>query len=133
MIAVQMPNNWDAPTHTIPADVLDSGDWPPAARDALMRARVAEPSSYRSWLQPSTCDLWETIYHQQLTGPDPILSWVQGSVLRPVVEALSTSQADRFLEECRRRYSDAYPRNDDGVTVMPIRRLFVVGMDERDS
>lgn len=130
VMAIQMPSNWHAPTHTVPAEILDSGDWPLRARNALMRARVAEPPSYRRWLQPLACDMWETIYHQELTGPDPVLAWVQGSVLRPVVEALSPSQADRFVEECRLRYAEAYPPTDDGVTVLPFRRFFVVAVDD---
>ncbi len=28
VMAVQMPDNWKAPTHLIPAQVLDEGEWP---------------------------------------------------------------------------------------------------------
>ena len=41
VLAVQMPDNWDAPTHRIPADVLDSGEWPDAAQDGRSSATAS--------------------------------------------------------------------------------------------
>ncbi len=63
VLAVQMPDNWDAPTHRIPADVLDSGDWPTSARAALMSDRLSRPEDYARWVQPANVDLWSTTYY----------------------------------------------------------------------
>ncbi|NIR80979.1 MAG: methyltransferase domain-containing protein, partial [Gemmatimonadetes bacterium] len=84
VFAFQMPANWDEPTHRIPARILDGGDWPERARRALVRDRVAAPGHYRRLLVDgaSSLDLWETVYHQELRGDDPVLTWVEGSVLR---------------------------------------------------
>lgn len=125
-IAVQMPDNWGAPTHRIPADILDGPGWPEAAREALLRDRLSTPAAYRSWFEPASVDLWTTTYHHVLTGQDPVWEWVTGSVLRPVLAVLGDDDAARFGEACRDRYRTAYPAEPDGTTVMPFRRLFMV-------
>ena len=126
VLAVQMPDNWSAPTHRIPADILDDGPWPESARAALMRNRLATPSEYLRWLAPAEVDLWRTTYYQRLAGVDPVWEWVTGSVLRPVLAALDTDSAERFSAECRRSYRDAYPADDSGTTLLPFSRLFLV-------
>ncbi len=126
VLAVQMPDNWAAPTHRIPAEVLDEEDWPDAVRSALMRDRLSEPASYARWVQPAEVDLWRTTYYQQLTGDDPVWTWVSGSLLRPVLAALEGSDRERFAELCRTRYAEAYPADADGVATLPFSRLFLV-------
>lgn len=126
VLAVQMPDNWAAPTHRIPAEVLDSGDWPEAAVAALMRDRLATPESYAEWLQPAHVDMWRTTYYQKLTGVDPVWTWVTGSVLRPVLAALGEADRERFERECKARYLAAYPANSSGVTTLAFSRLFMV-------
>jgi trans-aconitate 2-methyltransferase len=126
VMAVQMPDNWKAPTHLIPAQVLDEGEWPEQARSALMRDRLSQPAAYAQWMQPARVDLWRTTYYQVLTGDEPVWKWVTGSVLRPVLAALKGSEKDRFSEICRARYLDAYPAGEDGVTTLPFSRQFLV-------
>ncbi|NHZ70931.1 MAG: methyltransferase domain-containing protein [Proteobacteria bacterium] len=126
VMAVQMPDNWSAPTHTIPAEVLDAGDWPERARSGLMRDRLASPSDYIEWLQPATVDVWRTTYYQQLAGDDPVWTWVTGSVLRPVLAALDEDDQKRFADICRSLYRDAYPPGASGVTTLAFSRLFIV-------
>jgi len=124
-LAVQMPDNWRAPTHRVPADILDEGDWPEAARRALLRDRVCRVDDYREWLQPAEVDVWRTTYHHTLTGDDPVWAWVTGSLLRPVLAALDDDDSDRFEAECKSGYAAAYPTRD-GVTTLPFSRLFLV-------
>ena len=124
-LAVQMPDNWREPSHRIPADLLDDGSWPATAVDALLRDRLSRPEHYRRWLQPSTVDQWRTTYYQQLTGPEPVWTWVTGSVLRPVLAALDEADRDRFADRCRRRYAEAYPSDANGTVLLPFSRLFL--------
>lgn len=128
VFALQLPGNWDAPTHRIPQRILDEGDWPDETRRALTTDRVAPAATYRRILAPdaSTVDLWETTYHHVLVGDDPVLEWVKGSLLRPVLQTLDGPGRARFEEACRRAYAEAYPREPDGVTVLPFRRVFVI-------
>jgi trans-aconitate 2-methyltransferase len=126
VFAAQIPDNWNAPTHRVPADVLDEGEWPETARKALMRDRLSPPVDYVRWLQPARVDLWRTTYYQQLTGDDPVWNWVTGSVLRPVLAALDVPDRDRFEEIAKARYQEAYPAGPSGVTTLPFSRLFMV-------
>ncbi len=126
VLAVQMPDNWQAPTHTVPADILDGGSWPDEARRALLRDRLSRPGDYWNWVQPATVDLWRTTYYQVLTGPHPVWEWVTGSVLRPVLDALDDADGTRFERECKARYLDAYPPDTAGSTVLPFSRLFLI-------
>lgn len=132
-LAVQMPDNWREPTHTIPARILDEAGWPDAARDALMRDRVREPAFYRDLLVDrfETIDLWTTTYHQVLEGADPVLGWVKGSVLRPVLGALDEPRRTEFHDRCAAEYRDAYPPSADGSTVLRFSRFFVVASAAR--
>jgi trans-aconitate 2-methyltransferase len=126
VLAVQMPDNWGAPTHRVPAEVLDDSSWPPRAADALLRDRLASPGQYRSWLQPGTVDVWRTTYYQALTGDDPVWAWTTGSVLRPVLDVLDDGDRERFTAECQARYRRAYPPDAEGVTILPFSRLFMI-------
>lgn len=127
VLAVQMPDNWSEPTHRIPAAILDDDAYGGNARRALLRDRVASPASYRRWIGPTfDFDIWTTTYQHVLTGTDPVLSWVSGSVLRPVLDRLEPGPRERFLAECADGYTAAYPVEPDGTTVLPFRRLFIV-------
>jgi trans-aconitate 2-methyltransferase len=128
VIAVQMPDNWNAPTHRVPAIILDEGYWRPEALSALMRDRLSDPGDYVRWLQPADVDMWRTTYYQQLSGEDPVWTWVTGSLLLPVLAAFDDIEAERFSAVCRRRYREAYPQDAAGMTLMPFSRLFFVGV-----
>jgi trans-aconitate 2-methyltransferase len=127
VLAVQMPDNWREPTHTIPARILDEGDFG-SAGDVLVRDRVAEPGQYRAWIGDRfDLDVWTTTYSHMLTGTDPVLDWVRGSVLAPVLELLDDHKRERFLSACAAGYRETYPTQPDGMTMLPFRRLFIVG------
>ncbi|MDH3302240.1 MAG: methyltransferase domain-containing protein [Acidimicrobiia bacterium] len=126
VVAIQMPDNWKAPTHRIPAEILDDGTWPAGAAAALMRDRLSAPEDYRRWLQPAVVDQWRTTYYQELTGPDAVWGWLTGSVLRPVLAALDADDGNRFAVQCKQRYAVAYPHDADGNVLLPFSRLFMV-------
>jgi trans-aconitate 2-methyltransferase len=71
-------------------------------------------------------DIWETEYLQILTGEDPVLEWVKGTGLRPILNGLNDEDRDTFPTTYRRRLREAYPAKPDGHTVYPFRRLFLV-------
>lgn len=126
VLAVQMPDNWTEPTHTIPAALVNDAAYADVS-DRLARNRVAEVAAYRRWLGSDLeVETWTTTYHHVLTGADPVLEWVMGSVLRPVVDSLDEVRRTDFLAECASRYRQAYPAGPDGSTTLPFRRLFIV-------
>ncbi len=128
-LAVQMPDNWDQPSHTIPERLLESPVWPDAARAAFRRHPVAAITDYRRWLGEATSlDLWRTTYVQTLTGVDPVLEWVRGSVLGPVASAMNEAERSSFEATLAEQYRVAYPPEEDGATLFPFSRLFIVAI-----
>jgi trans-aconitate 2-methyltransferase len=128
-LAVQMPDNWDQPSHTIPERLLESPGWPSAARAAFLRHPVAALGDYRQWLAEATSlDLWRTTYVQALTGADPVLEWVRGSVLAPVIGAMNEPDRSSFEASLAEKYRVAYPPEEDGFTLFPFSRLFIVAL-----
>ena len=76
-------------------------------------------------------DVWETTYGQVLTGEYPVLEWVRGTELRPILAKLSAADALEFEEEYSRLVAQAYPAFADArgehQTLFPFRRIFMVG------
>jgi trans-aconitate 2-methyltransferase len=105
---------------------LGSGD----LRRSLDQEPVEEPGAYYELLAPrsSHLEIWETEYLQALEGPDPVLEWVKGTGLRPVLLGLTEAGKKEFIAEYARRLREAYPPSSDGRTLYPFRRLFVVAL-----
>ena len=129
VLALQMPDNFRAPTHTSVADVVRSGQW--RHLDALViDPPVAPIEVYHRMLAPlaRSLDIWTTEYVQVLTGEDPVTEWLKGSWLRPFLTALEAEERARFLSAYSERVQEAYPRQPDGTTLLPYKRLFMVAI-----
>jgi trans-aconitate 2-methyltransferase len=133
-LAVQMPQSWSAPSHRLMRETLEDGGpngeaiGPATLREAISRNWVSDPSFYYDVLAACkrNLDIWETEYLQVLSGDDPVLEWVKGTGLRPVLNGLDDETRAIFLDEYTRRLRVAYPRRPDGRTLYPFRRLFIV-------
>ncbi len=130
VLAVQMPNNWSAPTHTVPKDILADSRWPEEVRHLLPIDRVDEPGEYRRWLidAASSFDIWQTTYYQELVGEDPVWEWTTGSLLGPVLAALEGDDLDEFTAAVKDGYRNAYPPDHTGTVLLPFRRLFLIAV-----
>jgi trans-aconitate 2-methyltransferase len=128
--AFQVPGNFTSPSHAILAELCESPRWRRRLDDHGRRyVHILEPADYLTRLADLGCvaDVWETVYCQLLTGTDPVLDWVKGTALRPVLTALDGDQEamDALLTEYRDRLREAYPPGPHG-TVFPFRRIFAV-------
>ncbi|WP_327236248.1 trans-aconitate 2-methyltransferase [Streptomyces sp. NBC_01317] len=128
--AFQVPKNFDAPSHVLLAALCDSPAWRDRLAGRARRdARVLEPADYLTLLENLGCeaDVWDTTYLQLLPGEDPVLDWVKGTALRPVLTALGDDHQaiDRFTTQYRDALREAYPPGPHG-TVFPFRRIFAV-------
>jgi trans-aconitate 2-methyltransferase len=101
---------------------------PETVRQAVARKWVdgAEPFYDLLVGRTRTLDIWETEYLQILEGEDPVLEWVRGTGLRPVLNGLDDAEREVYLAEYARRLRAAYPVRADGRTLYPFRRLFIV-------
>jgi len=127
--ALQVPGNFNAPSHALMRGLAGSSRWAPTLQGVLRGGEsVGEPADYLRILLDAgfTADAWETTYQQVLTGPDPVLEWVRGTALRPVLAVLPAEDGAEFEAEYAAALRDAYPQGPHG-TVFPFRRIFAVG------
>ena len=128
VLAVQMPRNFSAPSHTLIGETVRAGPWRARLESLLGDSPVAAPERYYEWLAPHArrLDLWETEYLQVLEGEDPVKEWTKGTWLRQFLERLDPAEALQFERDYAQRLRAAYPRRADGKTLFPFRRLFLV-------
>ena len=127
MIAIQVPNNFLAPSHQL---IGEAGiEWRKEVDQAMHTARIMRPGDYFDVLSLSCdeVDLWQTQYCHVLTGPDAVFNWTSSTILRPVLAALpdDTARAS-FTAKYKERLNQVYPIRDDGRTLFPFNRLFMV-------
>jgi len=132
-LAVQMPDNFSAPSHTALFDVAGRERWRKRLA-ALVRARpVAAAIDYARWLDDaSAIDVWTTEYLHLLPaagdGEHPVVAWMKGAALTPFLDCLDAASQERFLADYAERIASAYPPLSDGRVPFPFRRLFIVAM-----
>ncbi|HWC36791.1 MAG TPA: methyltransferase domain-containing protein [Mycobacteriales bacterium] len=132
VFAFQVPANFDSPSHTVIRELRESPRWRDRlGDDADRQAAVESPEAYLEAMTAAGLlpDVWQTTYLHRLTGADPVLEWVKGTALRPVLTALADDPdaTAEFLAACAAGLRTAYPAGPDGTTVFPFRRTFAVG------
>lgn len=128
VLAVQMPANHDAPSHRLMAVCAGEGPWAGRLVPLLRSLPVAPPAFYFDLLAPlaAVVDIWQAEYLQVLEGANPVVDFVRGSGLKPLLDALDEPERGVFLALYAARIRHAYPRRTDGRTLFPFRRLFIV-------
>ncbi|WP_089155713.1 trans-aconitate 2-methyltransferase [Micromonospora sp. NBS 11-29] len=129
-LAFQVPGNFAAPSHRALHEVAARDRWRDPLAGLLREAPVDEPTGYAALLTDAGCavDAWETTYVHLLptAGPDhPVLTWMEGTALRPVRAALDAAGWAGFRAELGVRLAEAYPVRQ-GQVYFPFRRIFVV-------
>ena len=127
VLAVQMPNNYAEAAHQMLSESIQQEPWQSALTGLEERFFIHAPRWYAEALQDLGCavQVWETIYHQILSGENAVLEWMKGTALRPILGRLDEDQQLAFLKEYGQQLSAAYPAGRNG-TIFPFRRLFFV-------
>jgi trans-aconitate 2-methyltransferase len=128
ILAVQMPRNFLAPSHTAIHDTVRAGAWRSQLEALITPSPVATPQFYHSLLHPyaAALDIWETEYLHVLTGKDAVKEWTKATWLKQFLDRLAEPERSEFEAEYARRVASAYPELDNGQTLFPFRRLFIV-------
>jgi trans-aconitate 2-methyltransferase len=129
VLAVQMPDNWDEPTHAQMREVARLPAFAAAIGDpARLRIGRLALAAYYDLLAPlaQEVDAWHTIYQHCMDSPAAIVEWVRATGLKPFLERLDESQRAAFLAEYERRVAAAYPPRADGKRLLAFPRLFIV-------
>lgn len=128
-LAVQVPGNFDAPSHRIMRELAAEEPFAGPLRGVLRHEDAVDTSNAYLLNLAShgfIVDAWETTYSHVLQGENPVVDWVRGTGLRPVLESLLPDMRAQFETEYARRVRAAYPPADVG-TVFGFRRIFFVG------
>ncbi|KAH7068558.1 trans-aconitate 2-methyltransferase [Paraphoma chrysanthemicola] len=144
VIAIQMPDNYHAPTHTLmrltaslPGTPWSSyfantriGDISDPTRPDL--DPIESPGEFYNALSPlaTGVNVWRTEYMHVLDDARGIVEWVKGTGLQPYLNRIGDDEGARrgFLEEYERRLKEAYPVLGDGKVMLGYPRLFVVAV-----
>jgi trans-aconitate 2-methyltransferase len=133
VLAVQMPRNFEAPSHTSITEAARRGPWRTRLEPLLRPSPTGPPAFYFDLLSPraATLDIWETEYMQVLEGPHPVAEWTKGTWLRPLLDALEEPERGGFEAAYTELVDRAYPRRADGRTLFPFRRMFIIATARR--
>lgn len=127
-LALQMPQNFAAPSHVLMRETASNGPWAEKLKPLLRHDPVGSPEFYYDLFAPlaASVDIWETDYAQILEGDDPVFDWVSGTALRPLMAALDEEEVSAFSDDYQAALRAAYPKRCDGKTLFPFKRIFMV-------
>jgi trans-aconitate 2-methyltransferase len=129
-IALQVPGNFEAPSHAAIREVARREPFAEALSDMPWRDAdvVGTPVEYAGLLTDAGCvvDAWESTYVHELQGETPVLDWISGTALTQVKQRLTASAWQAYRDAIIPLLARAYPARTDGATFFPFRRVFVV-------
>ncbi len=131
VLAVQMPRQHEAPSHTLIDRIAANFSYLAERMKKNPRpAPVQPPGFYYDLLRPlaASLDIWETEYLHVLEGADPVPEFTRSTTLKPVLENLEPGDREAYLAEYRAVCRAAYPPRPDGRTLFPFRRIFIVAV-----
>ncbi len=127
-LALQVPGNFDDAHHLAIRQVMARPRWRAALSGLPERVLSSYPAVvYQAELARLGCDTdtWETTYVHVLHGTDPVLEWVKGTALRPVLTALGNEREADFCLELGELLRSSFGTHPWG-TPFPFKRIFAV-------
>jgi trans-aconitate 2-methyltransferase len=127
-LAVQMPDRFRTPSQ----EAIEA-----ASANPRWSSRLAGIGLHRDSARPLVwyvahlrelgfqVNAWQTTYVHVLSGENPVLDWLKGTALRPLLTHLDPEQETDFLHEVGTRLKATFPPTGD-VTFFPMPRLLFV-------
>ncbi|OLS16473.1 MAG: Trans-aconitate 2-methyltransferase [Candidatus Heimdallarchaeota archaeon LC_3] len=130
VLAIQMPNNFEAPTHKNIYETAKTGPWAESLIPLIREMPVLDISHYYRILNPISklVNIWQTIYSHFLEGENPVVEWMKGSALRPFLKKLDENMKSKFLKQYTSKIQQFYVQEYDGKTIFPFKRIFIVAI-----
>jgi len=131
VLAIQMPDNRDEPTHRLMRELAAEPEFADAIGDyTRLRTDLLGLQGYYDLLAPlaANLDVWRTAYQHPLESPRAIVDWVRATGLRPFVDPLAPELRERYLSQYEQRIDAAYPARADGRRLLAFPRLFIVAV-----
>jgi trans-aconitate 2-methyltransferase len=127
-LAVQMPDNFDEPSHRLMREIASEGPWKNKLSSASKRVARETADWYYQELRGtvSKLDIWRTTYYHSLSGgADAIVEWFKGTGLQPYLNPLSENERAEFIKQYKDDVAKAYTVYADGTVLLPFPRLFM--------
>ncbi|CPR14594.1 Trans-aconitate 2-methyltransferase [Brenneria goodwinii] len=129
VLAIQMPDNLDQPSHRLMREVANAQSW----RDKLgdtdqVRQRLLTTEQYYDLLTAQGCDvdIWRTTYYHVMPDTQAIVDWLRATGLRPFLAPLNEEEQSSFLQAYLSQLQLAYPARRDGRCLLAFPRLFMI-------
>ena len=129
VLAIQMPDNRDEPTHRLMREVAALDPWASTIGNAAaVRTKILALNAYYDLLAADAAevDVWRTAYQHPMDTPAAIVEWVRSTGLRPFIDPLTPEYREGFLAEYERRIALAYLPRADRRLLLAFPRLFIV-------
>jgi trans-aconitate 2-methyltransferase len=131
VLALQMPNNFDYPSHVLLRETINENTiWKDKLINQMRENPVLSQLQYTQLLQDKVryLDIWQTQYIHLLEGDNPVLEWVKGTALLPIQENLPAEEFNKFIASYSAKLRRAYPQGANGITAFPFSRLFLIAI-----
>ncbi|MCI1897476.1 MAG: trans-aconitate 2-methyltransferase [Enterobacter sp.] len=127
VLAIQMPDNQQEPTHVLMREVAYEQGYPDRSRDALPGVHA-----YYDILSEAGCevDIWRTTYYHKMSSHQAIIDWVSATGLRPWLQELNESEQRNYLKRYQELLEQQYPLQENGQILLAFPRLFIVARRE---
>ncbi|MGA8267585.1 MAG: methyltransferase domain-containing protein [Candidatus Acidiferrales bacterium] len=127
-LAVQMPHHVESAGHLLILEIARDPRWAARLVPLATQLKVHSAEEYWRWLRPlaSQLDIWETIYVHELSGDRPVVEFFRGTQLRSYLHALNEAEQRDFLDSYAEKTSRAFPKQSNGKTLFPFRRIFLL-------
>jgi len=129
VLAIQMPDNREEPTHRMMREVAAEAPWAQAIGNPdRLRTELLGIDGYYDLLagEAAAVDVWRTAYQHPMACAAAIVEWVRGTGLKPFVDPLPGELKTSYLAEYERRIARAYPARADGRLLLAFPRMFIV-------
>ena len=129
VLAAQMPDNLDEPSHRLMRETAAEGPWSARLGGAsAARTEILPLSSYYDLLarHAAQVDVWRTVYHHAMETPGAIVEWLRSTGLKPFLDPLPAAEQAAFLAQYEARIAQAYPDRADGRRLLAFPRVFIV-------
>ena len=127
VLAIQMPDNQQEPSHVSMREVAYEQGYPDRGRQPLPGVHA-----YYDILTDAGCDvdIWRTTYYHKMNSHQAIVDWVSATGLRPWLQDLSESEQRNYLKRYHELLKQQYPLQENGQIMLAYPRLFIVARRE---
>ncbi len=134
VLAIQMPDNLDQPSHRLMREVAAAPPWrEKISAQAAERKKLLTAEHYYDVLAGAGCrvDIWRTTYYHLMPDAAAIVDWLRATGLRPFLAPLDEHQQQAFLQDYLAAIREAYQPQVDGQILLAFPRLFMVAQKGR--